>query len=232
MNQIITAFICKIPILSALIPFVLSFPEEYVHSFKHRLHLHSLEYLLKIHPYKDGQTGLNTAGIRFAAKQISSCSTAELFVSPACPSLMPSIASTKFNNFPRQFHRPASTKTGILYANISSKEEKDEILEELKFSAQGILTDSENTKTSQKDHPIESNTDSAKNELANSRKEENSQINHSASSKTEITAPANKDHSDQKEKNQQTPLKTLPHSLLNPKKIQPMLMMNIQKTRE
>ena len=202
MDQIITAFICKIPSLLALIPLVLIFPEGYMNFFKHTHHLHSLEYLEKILPYKAVQTGLKTAEIRFfAAEQTSNCSVfkAELIFNPACLSLMPSIAGTTPSGFTRKFHRPAPTKTGIFYANVSPKEEKDEILEELKFSAQGIFTDSENTKTSQKNRSAESNTDSAKNEPENPRKEKNNQTNNPA--KTEITTLADSSPSDQKDEN-------------------------------
>ena len=145
-----------------------------------------------IQPCKTVQIDLKTADIRFAKEQASSCPVfkAELVFNPASPSLMSSIANARFKSLTWQFQHSPLAKTE--YANISS--EKDEILEELKFSAQGIFTDSENTKINQKDHSAESRVDIKKNKSTDPQEDENNQID----SKTKFTAPANNTTSDSK----------------------------------
>ena len=172
------------------------------------LRLHSPEYLLKTQPYnkdmqtistgkksrvllktqphnKDMQTDLKIADIHFAAsKQSCSLFKASLIFSSACSSFLPSTA--KLNDHPHF----TSSKTRILYANNSSKQEKDEILEELKLSAQGIVTDSETNQAE------ESSVQARKNGLTPSKKEKINKKNTPAQTKT--TGPTSNTPPDQK----------------------------------
>lgn len=119
--------------------------------------------------------------------------------------------------YPLKIQPYKAGQAGILYVNISSKEEKDEVLEELKFSAQGIFTDSENTKTSQKDHSAESHTNSANNGPAHPQKEKNNQTNNPA--QTENTAHANKARSNQKNEKTTDQTKNVENALPAPPSI-------------